>query len=172
MVGGGPTSIEFASELHDFLTVDVSRWYPEHINRTSVIVVEAGKHLLGIFTIKKKLMKSNITQFFTQFYERIFLSIGTFDDSLSGYVEKLFAKRNVNVLTGSAVAKVEGNTVTLTSAKEIPFGVCVWSTGNKALDFVQNLGLPLSKDGRILVNENLKVEGMQNRFHEKFVYFF
>ena len=51
MVGGGPTSIEFASELHDFLTVDVSRWYPEHINRTSVIVVEAGKHLLGIFTI-------------------------------------------------------------------------------------------------------------------------
>ena len=51
VVGGGPTSIEFASELHDFLTVDVSRWYPEHINRTSVIVVEAGKHLLGIFTI-------------------------------------------------------------------------------------------------------------------------
>ena len=101
-----------------------------------------------------------------------FYSLGTFDDSLSGYVEKLFAKRNVNVLTGSAVAKVEGNTVTLTSAKEIPFGVCVWSTGNKALDFVQNLGLPLSKDGRILVNENLKVEGMQNRFHEKFVYFF
>ena len=89
-----------------------------------------------------------------------FYYLGTFDDSLSGYVEKLFAKRNVNVLTGSAVAKVEGNTVTLTSAKEIPFGVCVWSTGNKALDFVQNLGLPLSKDGRILVNENLKVEGV------------
>ena len=49
VVGGGPTSIEFASELHDFLTVDVSRWYPELTNRTSVIVVEAGKHLLGIY---------------------------------------------------------------------------------------------------------------------------
>ena len=68
------------------------------------------------------------------------------------------------MLTGSAVAKVEGNTVTLTSGKEIPFGVCVWSTGNKALDFVQNLGLPLSKDGRILVNENLKVEGPEDVF--------
>ena len=67
MVGGGPTSIEFASELHDFLTVDVSRWYPEHINRTSVIVVEAGKHLLGICTFKdfaKKFVKPNSNSIF------------------------------------------------------------------------------------------------------------
>ena len=67
VVGGGPTSIEFASELHDFLTVDVSRWYPEHINRTSVIVVEAGKHLLGICTFKdfaKKFVKPNSNSIF------------------------------------------------------------------------------------------------------------
>ena len=110
------------------------------------------------------LNKQHVYTFFNIFLHLITVYLGTFDDSLSGYVEKLFAKRNVNVLTGSAVAKVEGNTVTLTSGKEIPFGVCVWSTGNKALDFVQNLGLHLSKDGRILVNENLKVEGPEDVF--------
>ena len=72
----GPTSIEFTSELHDFLTNDVSRWYPELADKSSVILVEAGKHLLG-----------------------------TFDESLSTYVEKLFEKRKVKFLTNAAVAK-------------------------------------------------------------------
>ena len=74
------------SELHDFLSNDVYRWYPEltSADYCSVILVEAGKHLLG-----------------------------TFDESLSTYVEKLFAKRNVKVLTEQSVARVEG---TLTSS--------------------------------------------------------
>ncbi|CAM9990998.1 unnamed protein product, partial [Choristocarpus tenellus] len=29
VVGGGPTSIEFAAELYDFITNDVERWYPD-----------------------------------------------------------------------------------------------------------------------------------------------
>lgn len=29
VVGGGPTSIEYAAELHDFLKTDVKRWYPD-----------------------------------------------------------------------------------------------------------------------------------------------
>lgn len=28
VVGGGPTGIEYAAELHDFLTDDLSKWYP------------------------------------------------------------------------------------------------------------------------------------------------
>ena len=124
VVGGGPTSIEFTSELYDFLTNDVTRWYPELGNRSSVILVEAGKHLLG-----------------------------SFDENLSSYVEKLFTKRRVKFLTQEAVSKVDGNTVILSSGLEVPFGVCVWSTGNTALDFVKNLNVPLSKDGRIKINE-------------------
>eukprot|EP00904_Undaria_pinnatifida_P001579 jgi/Undpi1/11421/HiC_scaffold_30.g13718.m1 len=33
VVGGGPTSIEYAAELHDFLTTDVKRWYPDLLNK-------------------------------------------------------------------------------------------------------------------------------------------
>jgi len=96
IVGGGPTSIEFTSELHDFLTNDVSRWYPELANKSSVILVEAGKHLLG-----------------------------TFDESLSSYVEKLFEKRRVKFLTNAAVSEVSGNTVTLNSGKYTLKDFCV-----------------------------------------------
>ena len=75
-MGGGPTSIEFTSELFDFLTRDVVRWYPDldtryppdhpafyqlYLSSHSVTLIEAGKHLLG-----------------------------SFDESLSGYVERLF----------------------------------------------------------------------------------
>ena len=46
-----------------------------------------------------------------------------------------------------------------TTAETTAFGVCVWSTGNTALDFVRQLDLPLSKDGRIRVDDKLQVEG-------------
>ena len=72
-------------------------------------------------------------------------------------MEKLFAKRNVKVLTKSAVSNVLGNTVTLNSGQKIPFGACVWSTGNTALEFIRELGLPLSRDGRIEIDDNLRV---------------
>ena len=57
---------------------------------------------------------------------------------------------------------VLGNSVMLSSGTEVPFGVCVWSTGNTALDFVRQLGLPLSRDGRILVDAQLAVQGAQD----------
>eukprot|EP00092_Neocalanus_flemingeri_P013049 GFUD01014061.1.p1 GENE.GFUD01014061.1~~GFUD01014061.1.p1 ORF type:complete len:468 (+),score=122.49 GFUD01014061.1:108-1511(+) len=131
VVGGGPTSIEFASELHDFLENDVSRWYSDLSGSYNVILIEAGKHLLGAF-----------------------------DEKLSNYVEKLFQKRNISLLTGETVKAVNENSVTTGSGKEVPFGVCVWSTGNTALEIVKDLQLPLSKDGRILVDDQLKVPSL------------
>merc|ERR1719336_1895831 len=77
VVGGGPTSIEFTSELYDFLTRDVSLWYPDLANSHSVTLVEAGKHLLG-----------------------------SFDETLSSHVERKFKKRQIQMLTGESVKKV------------------------------------------------------------------
>jgi len=33
VVGGGPVSIEYAAELHDFLANDVKRWYPDLLDK-------------------------------------------------------------------------------------------------------------------------------------------
>jgi len=128
IVGGGPTSIEFSSELDDFLKRDVCRWYHDLSSSYEVIVIEPGKHLLG-----------------------------SFDSSLSDYVEKTLQKRNVNMMTGQTVKEVKDESVVLGSGHEIPFGICVWSTGNAALDFVKQSGLSLSSDNRILVDSKLRV---------------
>jgi len=132
VVGGGPTSIEFTSELHDFLDTDVCRWYPDLAGEYSVLLVEAGKHLLA-----------------------------SFDEKLSTYVEKLFKRNNITVLTGESVEEVNENSITIQSGKKLEFGVCVWSTGNTALEFVKNLKLPLSHDERILVDNKLRVKGLE-----------
>jgi len=133
VVGGGPTSIEFTSELYDFLTRDVSLWYPDLATSHSVTLVEAGKHLLG-----------------------------SFDETLSNYVERKFKRRHIRLLTGESVRKVRGNSVELSSGTVLNFGVCVWSTGNSPLDFIKQLGLEMSRQGRILVGPSLKVSGRED----------
>ena len=100
VVGGGPTSIEFTSELSDFINEDVIKYYGDLRLNYEIVVVEAAKHLLG-----------------------------TFDTKLSSYVEKQMFKRRVTVLSGEAVKQVKEVSVVLGSGREIPFGLCVWSTG-------------------------------------------
>ena len=72
--------------------------------------------------------------------------LSSFDSSLSSYMESVFRERRVTLLTGRSVARVGGNSVQLSDGENISFGVCVWSTGNQALDFVRNLGLSMSRD--------------------------
>jgi NADH dehydrogenase FAD-containing subunit len=135
VVGGGPTSIEFTSELSDFVREDVIKYYRDLRGDYQIVVVEAAKHLLG-----------------------------SFDATLSSYVEKQMLKRKVTLLNNESVKEVKDVSVVLSSGKEIPFGVCVWSTGNTALDFVRRLNVPLTKDNRICVEDNLQVVGLQDVF--------
>jgi NADH dehydrogenase FAD-containing subunit len=52
--GGGPTGVEFAAELHDFLMTDLRRSYPGLVAEARVTLVEAGKEILSTFDIKLK----------------------------------------------------------------------------------------------------------------------
>lgn len=78
IVGAGPTSVEFAGELYDFVTKDVSRWYPDLHSHISVTMVEASGHVLG-----------------------------TFHTNIIDYVEKSFKKRKIDVLTNVAVKEIK-----------------------------------------------------------------
>lgn len=46
IIGGGPTGVEFAAELHDFVTEDLSKLYPHIKNLVSISLIEAGDHIL------------------------------------------------------------------------------------------------------------------------------
>jgi NADH dehydrogenase FAD-containing subunit len=100
IVGGGPTSVEFAGELHDFVKKDVLRWFPDLHSHVTVTLVEAGAHLLG-----------------------------NFNSQIVDYTETLFKKRQVDVLTGVSVKVVHEDVAHLSNGIELPFGLMVWSTG-------------------------------------------
>ena len=49
IVGAGPTSCEYASELHDFVTEDMSKLYPQLMEYVAITLVEAGTDILTPF---------------------------------------------------------------------------------------------------------------------------
>ena len=48
VVGGGPTGVEFAAELHDFVVEDLSRLYPSVKDHVTISLLEAGDHILNM----------------------------------------------------------------------------------------------------------------------------
>lgn len=132
VAGGGPTNIEFSSELYDFLVEDVARLYPDLLPHVSVHIIEATGQILGSFHI-----------------------------ALVKYVEKLFASRAINVWLNTSVTEVvDGCVAVLDDGTRLPFGVMVWSTGIQPVSLVRNL--PASefakgRGGRLLVDDQLRL---------------
>ncbi|XP_057434012.1 external alternative NAD(P)H-ubiquinone oxidoreductase B1, mitochondrial-like [Lotus japonicus] len=48
IVGGGPTGVEFAASLHDFVDDDLVRSYPVIKDLVKITLLEAGDHILGM----------------------------------------------------------------------------------------------------------------------------
>ena len=48
IVGGGPTGVEFAASLHDFVNEDLLRLYPGIKDLVKITLLEAGNHILGM----------------------------------------------------------------------------------------------------------------------------
>jgi NADH dehydrogenase FAD-containing subunit len=142
VVGGGPTSCEFVAELYDFATTDIKRLYPDLVQHVKVSLVEAGPALLG-----------------------------PFDSKLQEYTKKLFDSRCIDVRLATSVTSVEdyegdgfrfpAKRALLSDGSELPFGTLVWSAGLKAVHFTENLNLPKGKNGRILIDEYLRVKGYE-----------
>ncbi|KAI9369514.1 hypothetical protein BJX61DRAFT_143392 [Aspergillus egyptiacus] len=106
--GGGPTGVEFASELFDLLNEDLCYSFPKILrNEISVHIIQSRSHILN-----------------------------TYDEALSKYAESRFARDDVDVLTNARVKEVREDSVVFTQVedgktvtKEIPMGFCLWSTG-------------------------------------------
>jgi len=134
--GGGPTGIEFAAELHDFIEEDVKRKYKDIAAFVEIIVIEAKDAILA-----------------------------TFDKKLSEYTTKIFNRQNISLRTNSFVIKVDNDNIFLGDGSHFEYGLLVWATGNTATDIVRNSNLPLDKRGKIITNSFFKVIA-GNRFHD------
>lgn len=137
--GGGPTGIEFAAELHDFIEEDVKRKYRDIAAFVEIIVIEAKDAILA-----------------------------TFDKKLSEYTTKIFNRQNIYLRTNSFVNKVDSDKIYLGDGSYFDYGLLVWATGNTATDLVRNSKLPLDKRGKVITNNFFKVmagNGLHNNVY-------
>ncbi|CAH2351565.1 external NADH-ubiquinone oxidoreductase 1, mitochondrial [[Candida] railenensis] len=144
--GGGPTGVEVAGELQDYIDQDLAKWMPEVSGELKVTLVEAQPHVLSMFNKK-----------------------------LIDYTKEVFQATNIDLKTNTMVKKVSDKVVTaqVTSPKdgssevvEIPYGMLIWATGNALRPIVRNLSSKLDeqKNARrgLLVDERLLVDGTNN----------
>ena len=73
-------------------------------------------------------------------------------------------KTGIDLRTGTAVVKItEADHSTLAHFSDgsvQPFGLMVWSVGLAKVNFVKHCELPMNKQGRIIVDEYLRVQGV------------
>ena len=130
VVGGGPTGVEFAAEIHDFIREDLRKPYSSLMPHVAITILEAGSSILS-----------------------------TFDGVLSDYTAKLFRRQHIEVRTNSPVVQVAAESIILKNGDEVPYGLLVWSTGIGPTPLVQSLPFPKSKTNRLLTDERFRIKG-------------
>ena len=135
VVGGGPTGVEFAAEMHDFIDQDLRRLYPGLVADVRISLLEAGDHILN-----------------------------TFDAALSQYTTRFFMRQRIDIRIRSKVTRVLKDVVVLSDKSRIPYGLLVWTTGIAPTPFVSSLSLPKDPFSRLIVDDYLRVDGTQQLF--------
>ncbi|KAI6245387.1 External alternative NADH-ubiquinone oxidoreductase [Erysiphe necator] len=145
VVGGGPTGVEFAGELQDFIDQDIKKWIPEIANKFKVTLIEALPNVLPMFS--KQLIE---------------------------YTESTFKEEKIDIRTKTIVNRVNEKSLEAEvtgpdgkKTKEVfPFGLLVWATGNAIRPVVKDLmsRIPAQKNSRrgLAVNEYLVVQGTKD----------
>eukprot|EP01147_Barroeca_monosierra_P005779 gene5779-7276_t len=100
VVGGGPTGVEFAAELSDFIREDCTRLYPGIAKYARVILVEAGGNVLSAF-----------------------------DNKLRDYALKKLTSDICQVRLGHRVQEVFAHEIILDNGEKLQSHCIVWSTG-------------------------------------------
>ncbi|KAL6845265.1 hypothetical protein ACP4OV_024760 [Aristida adscensionis] len=119
IIGGGPTGVEFAAELHDFVKEDLAKLYPDVQKYVNISLIEAGGHILTMF-----------------------------DKRITQFAEEKFKRNGIDVKTNFKVVKVSDKAITManpaTGEFAVPYGLAVWSTGIGTrpiiMDFMKQVG--------------------------------
>ncbi|KAI8367170.1 FAD/NAD(P)-binding domain-containing protein [Choanephora cucurbitarum] len=100
VVGGGPTGVEFSAELYDFIADDISRLYPNLVEKTRMTLYDVAPTILSAF-----------------------------DSHLSDYASKKFNRKGIQIKTEKMVERVEKDHLIIQQEGKVPYGLLVWSTG-------------------------------------------
>ncbi|KAJ2184677.1 NADH:ubiquinone oxidoreductase [Coemansia sp. RSA 518] len=140
VVGGGPTGVEFAGEMHDLVTEDLAKWVPSLSRHIKITLVEALPNVLP-----------------------------SFDKRLVKYTEYMFAKNGIQLRTNTRVHSVGDRTLRVSTngvESDVPYGTIVWAAGIRARQFAHTLrakvpDVQTSARG-LIIDDYLRVQGTQD----------
>lgn len=154
IVGAGPTGIEFAAELLDFIEENGPRYYKELLPLVSIKIVEAAPTILRPF---EDGMKDEAIRRLTRTIE----------------VEGVPTLRPCQLLLNKQVSEVTANFVYFKDGEKIPYGMALWAAGIgplpitsdtiAALDGTEQLGAQEFARGRLGVDPWLRVIGGEGK---------
>jgi NADH:ubiquinone reductase (non-electrogenic) len=133
--GGGPTGVEVAAEIHDLLTGELRRAFPDLAPRARLVLLEAGQRLLNLFK-----------------------------QALSTYAERHFRREGIEVRMHTTVAAIGATEIVLRDGGRLPYGMVVWAGGNGPTGFVEGLKELSQLRGRLQVDSLLRLVGRDRAY--------
>jgi NADH dehydrogenase len=128
VVGGGPSGIELAAAIQDFVRKALVREFPSLMSQTRVLLVEAQDTLLS--GMKAKMSELAISR---------------------------LRSRGIEVLLKTRITKVWSGGIQTADGQTIPTRTVIWVAGIKPVAVVDSLPFEKAKGGRIVVNQYLEV---------------
>ncbi|UFS68618.1 NAD(P)/FAD-dependent oxidoreductase [Geomonas sp. RF6] len=129
VIGGGPTGVELAGAISEMCHFTLVRDFRKIDSRRSrVILIEAGPRILAAFP-----------------------------QELSDFATEILKKFHVQVRTGVRVESVDHHGVTA-GDEFIPSATILWAAGVKSSDLAQGMGVPLDRQGRVIVQPDLSIK--------------
>ncbi|KAL7482996.1 hypothetical protein ACHAW6_008646 [Cyclotella cf. meneghiniana] len=154
IIGAGPTGIEFAAELLDFIEEDGVRFYKDRLKYVRIKVVEATPTILRPF---EDGMKEEATKRLTRSIE----------------IEGVGTIQPCEILLNKQVSEVTENNVYFKDGDKVPYGMALWAAGIGQLPLTKSLVEALQgteqeqaqefSRGRLAVDPWLRVIGGQGK---------
>jgi NADH dehydrogenase len=142
VVGGGVTGVEVAAELIEMMRETLLPRYPSlHRSHVTITILEAGDRL-----------------------------VTTARPDHSGYVHRYLERRGVQVRLNTRVTRVEDKLLHLHNGASLEAFTLVWTAGVRPPELVTALPLQHAKDGRVIVDDQLRaVDGAGRPVEDVFV---
>lgn len=136
VVGGGPTGVECAGALSELIRLVLLKDFPELSWRdVRVLLLEARDQLLTMLPPR-----------------------------LGELARVELERKRITVRMGVRVSAFDGRLVDLSDGTRLPACTLIWAAGVRSARWLDRLGLPQDRAGRILVTPTLNVEGRSDLY--------
>lgn len=140
VVGGGPTGVEVAAEMHDMIVEDFVKIYPKLVPEVEIRVVDLMDHVLS-----------------------------TYDRAISNYTADQFKRAGIRLVLNSRVSSVSDGVLSIVNkageTQDVKFGACVWATGIAMNPLLRSIQTQIPEQNHfrsVLTDDYMRVRGVDD----------